>query len=107
MNASMQHNAPNTAASAAGALLYGRSVGTAGVARMKQAAESWLLLHGTSRSIAQAVTHLSAADHAAMKAAMLAAMQDELPRYSDLDQMVAYLQALGQLAQAGENKAAP
>lgn len=105
MNAAMQHKASNSAASATGTLLYGRSVGAAGVARMKQAAESWLLQHGTSRSVAQAVTHLSAADHAAMKAAMLAAMQDELPRYSDLDQMVAYLQALGQLAQTGEHKA--
>ncbi len=106
MNASMQHNAPKSAASAAGALLYGRSVGDAGVMRMKQAAESWLRAHRANRSIAQAVTHLSAADHEAMKAAMLAAMQDELTHYSDLDRMVAYLQALGQLARGKEDKAA-
>ncbi len=85
----------------------GREGQSATVARMVMAARDWLEQSGRAqRSASHAVTSLSAEEHRALKAQMLASVADEVALQPDLDRAIAYLQALGQLAAADEEQAA-
>ena len=103
MTATMLHTiAPSRPAAEAGRL--GRDGQSAIVARMVAAAQQWLNTAKAQRTAT--VTRLSSAEHEALKAQMFAATADELAFHPDLDRVIAYLQALGQLASAEQDQAA-
>ena len=94
------HIQPSGKAESIGMLLRGHDTQRAVVERMMNAAQSWLQHHAVQKPVARGVTRLSSEEHAALKASMLAAVANEVEHQPDLDRAIAYLQALGELAQA-------
>ncbi|MEQ1652431.1 MAG: hypothetical protein ABL897_08085 [Hyphomicrobium sp.] len=75
------------------------------VDRMVGAARFWLRQRATLRGRVS-VTMLSPDEHVALKARMFAAVADDVAHHPDLDRAIAYLQALGKLANADDENPA-
>jgi hypothetical protein len=71
------------------------------IAHMVESGTAWVKQQSPKNMpVAQAIRRLSTHEHATLKSNMLAAAKNDLAQQSDLDQSIAYLQALGQLARA-------